>query len=103
MSDLLKDQTIHYIVKDYRRMFFQQQQLVDTCKDLQKKMEKRDKEISNLKARLAKNPSNANIVNEMVSVALGHFSAMGARAEKGQQLLNELMKLLKSPDLKKEE
>ena len=52
MSDILEDQKIHYIVKDYKRMFEQHNQLVKACKEYQDLLQKRDKRIRDLEKQV---------------------------------------------------
>lgn len=54
MSDILEDQKIHYIVKDYQRMYTGFHALVDENKELKNKVEKYEKRIANLESDLAK-------------------------------------------------
>ena len=50
MSDLLDNQKIHYIVKDYKRMFDGFHALVEENKELRSIIEKKDHEIATLEA-----------------------------------------------------
>lgn len=52
MSDLLEDQKIFYIVKDYRRMFNNYWSLKATIDELTSTVNKKDKEILLLRARV---------------------------------------------------
>lgn len=52
MSDLLEDQKIHYIVKDYRRMYNTYWLLKEAMQVYDSLLEKRDKEILSLKAKI---------------------------------------------------
>lgn len=54
MSDIIEDQKIHYIVKDYQRMYNGFHALVDENKELKKKVDKYEKRIANLKSELEK-------------------------------------------------
>ena len=53
MSDILEDQKIHYIVKDYQRMFKQHDELIATIKDLKEQVRHRDNRIVNLERQVA--------------------------------------------------
>ena len=59
MSDLLEDQKIHYIVKDYRRMYNMHNTLIDYVKQLKVENEHQanrirdlEKQVENLKKQL---------------------------------------------------
>ena len=52
MSDILEDQKIHYIVKDYRRMFNSYQALEFTIEEQVKALNEKDKEILKLRAQV---------------------------------------------------
>ena len=52
MSDILEDQKIHYIVKDYQRMFNGYHALKDEIKELNKTIYEKDKEIILLRSRV---------------------------------------------------
>lgn len=51
MSDLLEDQKIHYIVKDYRRMYNNYWILKDIIKEQERLLDDKDREIMILKAK----------------------------------------------------
>ena len=53
MSDLLEDQKIHYIVRDYRRMFNNYWILKDIIQTQDSLLEKKEKRIQALEAKLA--------------------------------------------------
>lgn len=64
MNDLLEDQKIHYIVKDYRRMFNEYWGLVDGLKECKALLEKRDnrikdleRQVENLQKKIEETPS----------------------------------------------
>ncbi len=46
MADILEDQRIHNIVKDYKRMYEQHDQLVAIGKELQKQLIAKEKELA---------------------------------------------------------
>jgi hypothetical protein len=58
MSDLLEDQKIFYIVKDYRRMFNNYWSLKATIDELTSTVNKKDKEILLLRARVNDSKNN---------------------------------------------
>ena len=52
MSDILEDQRIHNIVKDYKRMFDEHDQLVAIGKELQSELIAKDKELLRVRTEL---------------------------------------------------
>ena len=52
MSDILEDQRIHNIVKDYKRMYEQHDQLVALGKQLQQELIAKDKELLRVRTEL---------------------------------------------------
>jgi prefoldin subunit 5 len=52
MSDILEDQKIHYIVKDYRRMYNQHGELVKELKRLQDEVLHKDNRIRDLERQV---------------------------------------------------
>ena len=52
MSDILEDQKIHNIVKDYKRMYDQHDQLVALGKQLQQELIAKDKELLRVRTEL---------------------------------------------------
>ena len=52
MSDILEDQKIHYIVKDYRRMYNGFHALREQKEELQKKVNEKDIEILRLQSSI---------------------------------------------------
>ena len=54
MNDILEDQKIHYIVKDYRRMFNNFWALAESNQILRETIMEKDKEILLLRARVNK-------------------------------------------------
>jgi len=52
MSDILEDQKIHLIVKDYKRMFEEHDQLVAIGKELQANLIAKDKELLRVRTEL---------------------------------------------------
>ena len=92
MSDILEDQRIHYIVKDYRRMVEMHDALVQACKDATKELEKKDKKILSLEAQLIKN-EKASTNN--IRLIRDQLVSIQSRAQKSQQMLDDLLKVLK--------
>ncbi len=62
MSDLLEDQRIHSIVKDYKRMYEQHDQLIKIGKQLQEELIAKDKEL--LRVRTELNDLKAKLQND---------------------------------------
>jgi len=54
MADILEDQRIHNIVKDYKRMYEQHDQLVAIGKQLQQELIAKDKELLRVRTELNK-------------------------------------------------
>ena len=52
MADILEDQRIHNIVKDYKRMFDEHDQLVAIGKELQSELIAKDKELLRVRTEL---------------------------------------------------
>lgn len=52
MSDIIEDQKIHYIVKDYRRMFNNYQALKAVIEEQNNSLKNKDKEILVLRAKV---------------------------------------------------
>lgn len=52
MSDILEDQKVHYIVKDYKRMYDGFNALVKENKELKDKIEKSNKRVAQLEKQL---------------------------------------------------
>ena len=119
MSDLLQDQKIHYIVKDYRRMYNEHNALIEELKglkdkaehkdnrirDLEKQVEKRDKQILELERQVEvlniQKPVSVKQVNPILNTVEGQVSATINKLEKRiaslQQMalsLQEIKKLI---------
>lgn len=96
MSDLLEDQKIHYIVKDYRRMVKMHDELVQACKDATKELEKKDKKILSLEAKLTKNEkASTNMAISNIRLIRDQLVSIQSRAQKSQQMLDDLIEVLK--------
>ena len=52
MSDILEDQKIHYIVKDYRRMYNEHNELVAELKKLHSELQHKDNRIRDLEKQV---------------------------------------------------
>ena len=61
MSDILEDQKIHYIVKDYQRMYNAHWNLKAVIEELQKSLDAKDKEILSLRAKVNELKNNPPI------------------------------------------
>ena len=96
MSDLLEDQKIHYIVKDYRRMVEMHDELVQACKDATKELEKKDKKILSLEEKLTKKEkASTNVAISNISLIRDQLVSIQSRAQKSQQMLDDLIEVLK--------
>ena len=90
MSDIPEDQKLHYIVKDYKRMFEQHNQLVKACKEYQDLLQKRDnrirdleRQVENLKQAPPPTPSiSPKQVNPTISEIEGQVVATLRRVQK---------------------
>lgn len=97
MSDLLEDQKIHYIVKDYRRMVKMNEELIQACKDASEELDKKDKKILSLEHRLTKiEKSNFNAAVSNIRLIRDQLISIESRAQKGQHMLEDLIKLIQS-------
>ena len=76
MSDILEDQKIHYIVKDYRRMYDSYWDMTALIKQQQKALEQKDKEILVLRSK----------VDELKRTSLG----CAVKPSKLKGILNEM-------------
>ena len=101
MNDIIEDQRIHYIVKDYRRMFNSFQSLIELNQELQKTIESKDKEISNLKAKvedLNKSLSSKPEVPPRTRAILGEMEnqlrSILSRAENAMERVDEMRILM---------
>lgn len=69
MGDILEDQKIFYIVKDYKRMFEQHNTLVKACKEYQKLLTHRDNRIRDLERQVKNLKNQVSKVIEYVEEA----------------------------------
>ena len=104
MSDLLEDQKIAYIVKDYRRMFDMHEQLVNAVKEATKVLKHKDnrirdleRQVTNLQTKMlnALTVEKGALVRRDALLARDQFLSLKARAEKGAELLNSLLENMK--------
>ena len=98
-SDLLEDQQIHYIVKDYQRMFNMHHQLVDACKEASEFIEKKNKQIEYLENKLSKSLPNVSLKDLKMYLRQinDQFLSCKIHAEKGQKLIADFLKIVNSP------
>jgi chromosome segregation ATPase len=110
MSDILQDQKIHLIVKDYKRMYEQHEQLVAIGKELQANLIAKDKELlrvrtelNNIKAKglpddkplkaiksqLSELESRVNSTANNISIATQRLLAVTENIKQIKQLLNK--------------
>lgn len=96
MSDLLEDQKIHYIVKDYRRMFETYWALYDIAKGLREKLDKRESEIAILKSSiedLKKSIPSKSADNRLKGVMNEIESQTNSLTHKLQQSIEQIAKI----------
>jgi chromosome segregation ATPase len=110
MSDIIEDQKIHLIVKDYKRMYEQHEQLVAIGKELQANLIAKDKELlrvrtelNNIKAKglpddkplkaiksqLSELESRVNSTANNISIATQRLLAVTENIKQIKQLLNK--------------
>lgn len=93
MSDLLEDQKIHYIVRDYQRMFNNYQSLSDTVTELKKTITEKDTEI--LRLRTAVNELKKKIAEATPQKPSGNIRCnlnnLEARTESFMKTMEKLM------------
>lgn len=99
MSDIIEDQKIHYIVKDYQRMYNGFHALVDENKELEKKVDKYEKRIANLESELAKkqqaeakNKKLDGLVACLLSNSLAQVNALYNKAVQTEEQAERLSK-----------
>ena len=79
MSDILEDQRIHNIVKDYKRMYDQHDQLVAIGKQLQKELIAKDKELMRVRTELCNIKSNGVPGKETIKAVKSQLSELETR------------------------
>ena len=107
MSDILTDQKIHYIVKDYRQMFEMHSQLVDAVKEATAAIKHKDnrirdleKQVINLQAKLkhVMSTEKSTLVRSKAILARDQMQATEARAAKGIKLMEDLIAAIESEE-----
>lgn len=96
MSDILQDQKIHYIVKDYRRMFDNYSKMVDGIKEATEALKKKDMEIAQLKARLGKTPTDTQLkaLKERTHLITDQVKSVILHAGKAAEQVAEMMQII---------
>ena len=79
MSDILEDQRIHDIVKDYKRMYDQHDQLVAIGKQLQNELIAKDKELMRVRTELNNIKSKGVPGKETINAVKGQLSELETR------------------------
>lgn len=105
MSDLLEDQKVHYIVKDYRRMYEMHSQLVDAVKEATAAIKHKDnrirdleKQVTNLQVKLkhVMSTEKSVLVRSKAILARDQMKATKTRAAKGIKLMEDLIAAIES-------
>ena len=105
MSDILTDQKIHYIVKDYRRMYEMHNQLVNAVKEATAAIKHKDnrirdleKQVTNLQVKLkhVMSTEKSVLVRSKAILARDQMKATEARAAKGIKLMEDLIAAIES-------
>lgn len=96
MSDILQDQKIHYIVKDYRRMFDNYSKMVDGIKEATEALRKKDMEIAKLKAKLAKTSTDIQLkaLKERTHLIADQVKSVVLHAGKAAEQVAEMMQII---------
>lgn len=79
MSDILEDQRIHNIVKDYKRMYDEHDKLIEIGKQLQKELIAKDKQLTNARAELANIKSKGVPGKETIKAVKSQLSELETR------------------------
>ena len=79
MSDILEDQKIHLIVKDYKRMYEQHEQLVAIGKELQANLIAKDKELLRVRTELNNIKSKGLPDDKPMKAVRGQLSELQTR------------------------
>lgn len=103
MSDILEDQKIHYIVKDYRRMFNRQQEYIKVLKECRDLLEKKDKRIKELESQLENLKNNPpvlkppkavkSLLNDTEAQIYAAINMLSKRSEQLSKTANNVSKL----------
>ena len=80
MSDILEDQRIHLIVKDYKRMAEQHDKLVNIGKEFQKQLIAKNKELAKVKEELNSLKAKAVPPNKPINAIKGQLGEIEARS-----------------------
>ena len=80
MSDILEDQRIHNIVKDYKRMYDEHNKLIEIGKQLQKELIAKDKQLTNARAELANIKAKGLTEDKPIKAIKGQLAEIEARA-----------------------
>lgn len=104
MGDILEDQKIHYIVKDYQRMFSTYNEMVEACKQASKALEKKNNKIAHLENKLEKYANNQKLkhLKGQISLISDQYYACKAHAEKGIALIESFQQSLCSMEFEEE-
>lgn len=93
MSDILEDQKIHYIVKDYQRMFNGYHALKEQIQELNKTIYEKDKEIILLRSRVneLKKKKDVETLPLQTKAVKGKLSELETRNNSMYNTLDKLM------------
>jgi hypothetical protein len=80
MSDILEDQRIHLIVKDYKRMAEQHDKLVNIGKEFQKQLIAKNKELAKVKEELNSLKAKAVPQKTPINAIKGQLGEIEARS-----------------------
>lgn len=96
MGDIITAQTIHYVVKDYQRMFNAFHALVEENKELREKVERQGKRLSTLQGKVQSNVSNlsAKTLKGQVNAMKSLLDSANGHLNKAQTRLSDISKLL---------
>lgn len=102
MADILEDQRIHNIVKDYKRMYEQHDQLVAIGKQLQSELIAKDKELlrvrtelNNIKAKGVPGKETIKSVKSQLSELETRVNSVAQRLEGISENIKQIKELLK--------
>jgi chromosome segregation ATPase len=79
MSDILEDQRIHNIVKDYKRMYEQHDHLVAIGKQLQEELIAKDKELVRVRTELNNIKAKDSPDKKQIKAIKGQLSELETR------------------------
>lgn len=107
MSDIVEDSKIHFIVKDYKRMYDGFHALVEENKALKEMLEKKEQAIANLEAFKRQKITKSVVVQEKkldgtikgkLNEALCQVNSLNDKAKKIIEQSEKLMKTIKQLD-----